>query len=72
MTLPPANRPRLAILDSLTAFDPLRWTFAQLYGKLLEAYGEGTAERETLLDNARFGARVDLLIDRLRAELRPP
>lgn len=60
-------------LDGLDAFDPLRWSLQTLYEVMRDTYPEGSEERGILLQNMRFGAAVDLLIQRVTQELgRPP
>jgi pyruvate-formate lyase-activating enzyme len=56
-------------LDTLVEFDSLRWSFAKLYAAMQETYDAGTPERTILEQNVRFGAAVDLTIDRLTREL---
>lgn len=57
-------------LDELEAFDPLRWSLSKLYEVMRDTYPEASEERTILLQNMRFGAAVDLLIQRLSRELR--
>jgi MoaA/NifB/PqqE/SkfB family radical SAM enzyme len=56
-------------LDELEAFDPLRWSLAKLYDVMRDTYPEGSEERAILLENMRFGAAVDLLIQRVSKKL---
>ncbi len=56
-------------LDSLTAFDPLRWPLSEIYKVMVGAYPEGSEERAIVEDNCRFGAAVDLAIQALGREL---
>ena len=59
-------------LDTLTAFDPLRWPLSRLYEVMVGSYPEGSDERQIVLDNCRFGAQVDLAILALAKELGRP
>jgi len=56
-------------LEGLAAFDPLRWSLSELYEVFVGTYEEGSAERQIVIDNCRFGAQVDLAILALRREL---
>jgi pyruvate-formate lyase-activating enzyme len=56
-------------LDDLTAFDPLRWSLAELYDVMVGTYPPGSEERAIIEENCRFGAAVDLAIQALRKDL---
>ncbi len=56
-------------LDDLDAFDPLRWSLQTLYEVMRDTYPEDSEERAILLQNMRFGAAIDLLIQRVTREL---
>jgi MoaA/NifB/PqqE/SkfB family radical SAM enzyme len=56
-------------LDTLDAFDPLRWSLQKLYEVMRDTYPEGSEERTILLQNMRFGAAIDLLIQRVSKQL---
>jgi hypothetical protein len=56
-------------VDTLEAFDPLRWDLRTLYRVMTETYPEGSAERGIIAHNIRFGASVDLLIQSVAREL---
>ncbi len=56
-------------LDGLEAFDPLRLSLKTLYEVMRDTYPEGSEERTILLQNMRFGAAVDLLIQRVTRDL---
>ena len=56
-------------VDTLEAFDPLRWSLRALYQTMTETYPEGSAERAIIHHNIRFGAAVDLLIQSVARDL---
>lgn len=56
-------------VDELEAFDPLRWDLRTIYDTMVSTYPEGSVEREIILHNINFGARVDLMIQALSREL---
>ena len=56
-------------LDSLAAFDPLRWSLAEIYQVMVGTYPQGSEERAIIEENSWFGAAVDLAIQALRRDL---
>jgi hypothetical protein len=56
-------------VDTLEAFDPLRWDLRTLHRVMTETYPEGSDERAIIVHNVRFGAAVDLLIQSVAREL---
>ena len=59
-------------LDSLEAFDPLRWSLATIFEHMVLSAPKGSLERRIILHNAWLGASVDLLIQRLARALGRP
>jgi pyruvate-formate lyase-activating enzyme len=59
-------------LDSLEAFDPLRWSLATIFERMVLSAPKGSLERRIILHNAWLGASVDLLIQRLARALGRP
>ncbi|TNF33754.1 MAG: radical SAM protein [Deltaproteobacteria bacterium] len=56
-------------LDTLEAFDPLRWSLARIFENMVQSAPKGSMERRIILHNAWLGASVDLLIQRLARAL---
>lgn len=56
-------------VDTLEAFDALRWDLATIHRVMTTTYPEGSVERGIIEHNIRFGARVDLMIQELSREL---
>lgn len=56
-------------LDTLTEFDPLRWSLKELHDVMVDTYPEGSRERRAIVQNIRMGAAVDLVIRHVQQQL---